>query len=425
MNIWHLVWREINHRRLNFALGLISVAMAVGCVVGAMTLLHADELRTGEILAAKEADVRQAGAELEDSMRKIMVGLGFNILILPQDQDLNELHLDGTLSKTMPESYVDRLAQSKIVTVNHLLPTVVKKVAWPEQRLSVIVQGTRGEVPILHADPKKPILDAVPPGRIILGYQVQQKLQLTPGARVTLLGKEFEFLKAYAQRGTADDSTVWIHLAEAQKLLGMENLIHAILALECHCAGERMAAIRREIAGILPGTQIIERGPPALARAEARTQARDTAEQALARETSHRGKLRAQRERFAALLVPVVLIASAVWIGLLAFANARERRAEIGLWRAIGFRSAHILGVFLGKAVIIGLAGALVGTLSGLWLGLQWGVAPNAVASWRQAVGLPTLLLGLGVAMGLSGLGSWLPAMMAARQDPAVVLQNE
>ncbi len=425
MTLWRLVWREIVHRKVNFLLGLLSVSVAVGCLVGAVTLLKTDEIRTGQILAQKQNDVKKAGAELEDSMRKIMKGLGFNILILPQDQDLNELHLEGTLSKTMPEAYVDRLAKSTIVTVNHLLPTVVKKLTWPEKNIPIILQGTRGEVPLLHVDPKKPILDAVPPGKIILGYRIQQQLKLKPGDKVTLLGKDFTYLKAYAERGTADDSTVWIHLSEAQQLLGMQNLIHAILALECHCAGDRVAVIREDVTKILPGTQVIERGPPALARAEARNQAKVTAEQSLELETANRAKMRQQHENLAAVLVPVVLIGCAIWIGFLAFANVRERRAEIGILRAIGFRSTQILRAFLGKALVIGLVGAVVGIVGGLLVSANLGEVAAGSVGWRQLVDGNTLLVAAGTAILLSGFGSWIPAVLAARQDPAVVLQTE
>ena len=139
---------------------------------------------------------------------------------------------------------------------------MVKRLTWPERNIPIILQGTRGEVPILHADPKKPLLEAVPPGKIVLGHQVAQRAQLKPDDKVRLLGREFAVLKTQAERGTADDTTVWIHLAEAQELLGRRNLIDAILALECHGAGERLPAIRQEISGLLPGTQVMERGPP-------------------------------------------------------------------------------------------------------------------------------------------------------------------
>ncbi|MDA7510701.1 hypothetical protein N8612_03410 [Verrucomicrobia bacterium] len=270
MSIWKLILREIFYRKGNFAMALLSVTAAVSCLIGTLTLLRVDQARTDELLAEKEAAVELAGSELVDAMRKITKGLGFNVVILPEDQDLNEMHLEGSLSKSMPEEYVDRLAKSDIVTINHLLPTVMKKLTWPEKDFPVIVYGTRGEVPIQHRDLKKPLLDAVPQGKMIVGFEVGEKLGLSVGDDVVLLGADFSIAKKHPQRGTVDDSTVWINLAQAQDLFGMKNLVHAIQALECYCVGDRITEIRKEIAGILPGTQVIERGQPALARAEAR-----------------------------------------------------------------------------------------------------------------------------------------------------------
>ena len=154
MNVWRLVVREIKHRRLNFAMGLLSVAVAVASVVGAETLLTADRIMTGRLLSAKEAEVeksvaekqaavQQAGKELQDMIRKQMLGLGFNVLILPASQSLSEIHLNGSMSETMPENYVDKLAKSKIVTVNHLLPSVTRRIHWEEQDREVVVVGRR------------------------------------------------------------------------------------------------------------------------------------------------------------------------------------------------------------------------------------------------------------------------------------------
>ncbi|MCP5520658.1 MAG: FtsX-like permease family protein [Verrucomicrobiales bacterium] len=424
MKIVRLIWRETWHRKVGFALAVASVAAASACLTGALGGLRIDARVTEQILAGKREAVRLAGAELEDAVRRITLGLGFNLLILPADQDAGELHLDGTLSRTMPESQVNRLAQSGIVSINHLLPTVLRRIRWPEQGFSIILQGTRGEVPLLHADPKQPLLDAVPRGAMVLGAQIQRRLQAQPGDRVTLMGREFRIDRVLEERGTADDLTVWIHLREAQELLGLENLIHAILALECRCADGHLEGIRKEIAGILPGTQVIERGPAALARAEARSKAKDAAVQALELETATRLELRLQQERVARRLVPGVLVAVMVWVGLLAFTNVRDRRAEIGILHALGFRSPGILAVFLGKWLVIGavggLAGTVIGTLGALWLKPDW----QSLSGLGHVLG-PAMLTGCGVAMALSLAGSWLPAVWAARLDPAELLQDQ
>jgi putative ABC transport system permease protein len=425
MTLWRLILREIGHRKLSFLLGLLSVSVAVGCLVGALTLLQADQHRTELILNQKREEVVKAGADLEDAMRVITKGLGFNIIILPADQDLDEMNLEGSLSKSMPEDYVHRLANSKIVTVNHLLPTVIKKLVWPEKNLPIILYGTRGEVPILHADPKKPILDAVPPGQIVLGYQLSRKLNLSTNDSVQLLGRKFNILKSHEQRGTVDDNTVWINLSDAQELLRMQNLIHAIQALECQCAGERLAQIREEITRILPGTQVVERGPPALARAEARTKAKETAELALAQEKEGRAQLRHQREQFAGVLVPLVLVGAAVWVGFLSFGNVRQRTPEIGILRAIGFRSGQILSIFLGKSLVMGLAGSVLGYLGGALTGLALSDGLAAMSSSALVFDPGVLVLAVVVAPLLSLLASWVPALLAARKDPALVLQSE
>ena len=449
MTVWRLVIREICHRKLSFLMGVLSVTTAVACLVGAQTLLRADRVITGHVLeqkqsqvaqaiAAREEAVKQAGADLEDAMRKHMLGLGFNILILPKEQSRSELLLNG-MTATMPESYVDKLGRSDIVTVNHLLPSVTRRVLWPEQDREVILIGTRGEVPIQHRELKKPLLAEVAEGRMVVGYEIGKDPGLKVGDTVTFQKQEFTISAIHPERGSTDDVTVWINLRQAQELLGMQNLINAILALECDCAGDRISAIRAEIEAILPGTQVIEKYSQALARAEARTKAKEVAESALEqeqesgqatilREEQGRRQLEQQHAGFAAVMVPLVLVGSAVTIFLLALANARERTEEIGILRAIGLKSRQIMLVFLSKATVIGCVGALLGIGLGFWVGWSLGglsgdrlVSPQLFISGDLMFTIATAPV---LAIVLTGIASWIPALLAARQDPALVLQG-
>lgn len=425
MSLFRLIIQEMQHRKINFMLGLVSVVIAVSCLIAALTLLQADEIQTTFILEQKAEDVKVAGAELEDAMRKITKGLGFNILILPANQDLSEFHLTGIVSGSMPEENVKVLAESKIVTVNHLLPMVAKKITWPEKECEVILTGTRGEVPILHRALKKPLQQQVPKGTMVMGYQIKKKLGLKPGDQTQLMGKNFKVTQCYPERGTADDSTVWINLEEAQELLGMQNLVNAILALECNCkAKDRVAQIRDEIGKILPGTQIIERGPPALARAEARNQAHASAVAALEQEKTSRVEMIKRHADFAAVLVPLVVLGCGAWIGFLSLENVRRRAAEIGVLRAIGLRSIQVFGIFIIKAFVIGLMGAFIGYFVGYGIGVTWGNLPASVNSEEALFSGKWLLLSLVFAPVLASLSSWIPALLAARQDPATILQE-
>src|SRR5207302_3863549 len=115
----------------------------------------------------------------------------------------------------------------------------------------------------------------------------------------------------------------------AQQLLGKPNQINGILALECVCAADSLDKVRAEIVKVLPETQVIEFQSQTLARAEARQRAAAEASDALAREKLSRARLRQERESFAAVLVPLVVVACALWVAFLALSNVRERRSEI------------------------------------------------------------------------------------------------
>ena len=132
MSLNHLIFREILHRKLSFALGVVSAAAAVACLVAALAILQKHDARTEQVIAAKQAETRQEMAKLEDDYRKLMLKMGFNVLILPKGQNLSDLYADDFASKYMPEEYATRLAKSRVATINHVLPSLQQKVKWPE-----------------------------------------------------------------------------------------------------------------------------------------------------------------------------------------------------------------------------------------------------------------------------------------------------
>jgi len=200
------------------------------------------------------------------------------------------------------------------------------------------------------------------------------------------------------------------------------------LSGSCQGAEGLLGDIRNKIAQILPNTQVIEQGTKALARAEARVKVGQEAKAAIEREKRHRAKMRSEREFFAAVLVPLVMVACAVWIGLLAFNNVRDRKTEIGIQRAMGFRARQIMFLFLSKFLIMGLLGGALGIFAGLgfgkWLGLTLEEDIGGTAA-GELFNPGLLLLALIIAPVLTVISGWLPTIMATRQDPADVLREE
>ena len=428
MTIWSLLVREILHRKFNFALGVFSVMVASGSLIGSVALLRIHDIQTGQILEAKQTELARSMAQLEDDTRKAMLKLGFNVVILPKDQNLSDWYADDYASKYMPEEYVHTLADSKVVTVRHFLPSLQQKIEWPERKRKIILVGTRGEVPNLHKSLVKPLVQSVPPGTITLGHELHRSMNIKVGDDIELMGKSFKVNACYNERGNKDDITAWIYLAEAQELLDKKGLINAILALECHCTGDALPLIRKEIAGVLPNTQVIEQGSRAIARAEARTKVEERARMAIEEEMSARESLRQTREHFASVLIPVVVTACAVWVAVLGFTNVRTRRDEIGILRTLGVSAKHVLIMFMSRHILLGVLGGALGFGAGLLAAVCFSVASEGndvriIAADFSWAGL--LLASVGGAAALAVIAGWIPALMATRQDPAVVLREE
>ena len=264
---------------------------------------------------------------------------------------------------------------------------------------------------------------------MVVGYELEQSLKLKVGDTVKFFGREFVIVKCHAERGTRDDITIWTNLRDAQAVLDKPGLINAILAVECRCAWADLAKVREEITRILPETQVIEQASTALARAEARQKVEEEAIASLQREEEHRRLLRRTREQFAAVFVPLIMLSCALWIGYLAFGNVRERRAEIGILRALGLRSWQVHLLFLSKAGMEGLAGGVLGCIAG-FLGGRYADRLLAQQS-ADLIDLATLLdlrLVLLVALMapvLAIVAAWIPSEIAAQQNPAEILRAE
>lgn len=434
MNIRHLVCREIAFRKAGFALGLISVSVAIAGLVGSVTLLEAHDLRTEQILTERERATSEEMTRMEDDYRKIMRDLGYNIMILPAAQKLSALRALGHPDTDMPEDYVERLGRGRIETLNHLLPVLQRRVTWPEHNLDIILSGTPGQVPVYHkrnfltADGtayRDPILKPIPPGRLILGHNVARDLGLRPGDRTTLMGETFVVDRVNRAEGSTDDIAVWCDLRWAQKQLGLEGKINLILALECVCAAEALGQITAEVQGILPDVQVLEFSSRVVVRARARVRAEETHRTAIEAERAHRANVAAAQRRFASVLVPVTMAGSALWMFFLFLGNVRDRKMEIGILRAVGVREHTILSLFMAKAVVTGLLGAVLGYAAGLTLAAAWsGILPCSPDFTRLM--RPNLLAAaLLIAPAMCALAGWWPAVRAARQDPAVVLRED
>lgn len=69
----------------------------------------------------------------------------------------------------------------------------------------------------------------------------------------------------------------------------------------------------------------------------------------------------------------ILILVCAAWVGTLAMMNVRERKQEIGILRALGYSAGKITALFLGKALLLGILGAVLGFIIGTALSLKFG----------------------------------------------------
>jgi putative ABC transport system permease protein len=100
-----------------------------------------------------------------------------------------------------------------------------------------------------------------------------------------------------------------------------------------------------------------------------------------------------------------------------------ERVREIGLKKAVGARTRHILGEFVAEAALMGLIGGVIGYALGFALTALLNASDASGGLFLVTPRLTALAIGFAVALGsVAGL---LPAIRAARMDPVRALRAQ
>ena len=382
MTTFALILKEIAHRKFNFLLSLLAVVTAAALFVSSVTTGNASNRET----------------------TRLMRDLGLNLRIIPVDTDMNKFWTTGYSEFTMPQKYVHDLARYRGFTSNHLTAMLRRQISW--RGYDALLMGISPEV-FPPGEKKPPIVYEIDPGTIYLGYQLAQNLNITRGQNIDILGHTFTVARCLSETGTIEDVAIQCNLADAQKILEMPGLINEIQAIDCLCltsAQETLTQLRQELAQVLPDTKVFQLEAQARARREQRVMV---------------------QQYFLTIILPSVIVVSVIWIGVLAWLNVRERREEIGILRALGYGSPKVASLFLGKALLIGVVGALLGFLLGTVLALQFG--PEVFRVTAQAIKPIYSLLVWAVlaAPALAAFASLVPTMVAVTQDPVLTLRQE
>ena len=122
MRVANLIVKEIGFRKVNFALSLLAVIVAVSLFVALVT--------TGEVY--------------RQSTRRIQLGMGQNLRIIPKETPMDKFWSLGFSQQTMPEEYVRRFAVLGGFEYTHLTATLHKQIRWHGR--DIVLTGILPEV---------------------------------------------------------------------------------------------------------------------------------------------------------------------------------------------------------------------------------------------------------------------------------------
>lgn len=421
MNTLKLLLEEIRYRKANFFLSVFAVTIAATLFVAGPTLIDGYGRDTEVQLESLQAKNKAELDKLADETRKLMRDMGFNLMIVHRGTNMADFWDKDFSTVDMPQEYVQRLAGAREITlVAHIVATLQQKIDWENRK--VLLVGYLPETPQAHRGQKAPMGYRIEPGTAFLGYELGHEREV--GDVIRVRGKELKVARILEEQGSKEDITIAIHLDDAQEILDKEDRVNQILALGCRCAGERLPKVRKELEAVLPETRVTEFRSIALARAEQRDLVAANNKKLEANLAEHRSGVQQKIESLAAGTTPLVVLACAIWIGLLALANVRDRRGEIGIFRALGVGSAKIGFLFLGKACLQGVVGGAVGFCAGFGLAYLLGVHVLDVTPERLSIAKDIVLWTVVGAPAVSVMASYLPTLLSVVQDPATILRE-
>jgi putative ABC transport system permease protein len=331
---------------------------------------------------------------------------GANILVIPRSDDLflsyGGLNIGGVSvdAQTLKDSDIPKIRQIEVKeNISTVSPKLIGVVEIEGKKILLTGVLFQEETRL-----KKwwKVHGAVPKSRngVLLGNEVSVRLFKSAGDHLTINGKTVSISGILDETGSQDDFLILGDLTFVQEVLKKPGAL-SLIEVSAFCISCPIEEIVSQISKALPHAKVT-----------AIKQTLQTKMEAL--------------DHFKKFSLGVSLIVLLIG-GLIVFTNmmasVNERKREIGIFRAIGFRKSHIIRIIFLEAFVVGLIGGVMGYLLGLGISYILGPVITGIKGGGILVD-PVLAVGvvfLSVAMGI--LSSIYPAIHASKMDPTAALR--
>lgn len=378
MTLRQIAIRNLLRRKGKAVLILFGLVLGIGTVISVIT--YADAV-TGDI---------------QHKLEKY----GANILVVPRTESLSlnygGINMGG-ISFEMQELYEADLARvhqiknaRNIAAMGPVVLGAVKVNDRPVMLAGVDFEEARILKPWWKVDGRPPAADG-----LLVGAEAARVLGLHAGAQLNIQGYPMTVQGVLKPTGSQDDQLLFAALPAAQRVLDKPGRVSMVevAALCTACPIEDMV---RQISEALPGAKVM----------------------AIQQVVQGRMETLMQFKKFSFGVSVIVILIGSLVVLVTMTGSVRERKEEIGVFRAIGFRKQHVMRIILIEATLISVCAGLIGYVAGMGatkLAFYFFTGnPSMALPWNLP--LATAAMGLALIVGLAA--SIYPALAAARMDP-------
>ena len=418
--------RALLRHRLRTALTMLGVIIGVAAVIAMVAL------GTGA-RSSVERTLRSAGTNI------IQVSAG-NFIRGGESMNIVSGHGSATTLVREDAQAIRQVAGIEAIAAG------VRTRAWidaPHRRVFAPVRGTEATLAEIHAwrveegklFSTADVENAAPVA--IVGRAVSDDLfgvGFDPvGERIRISGRELRVVAMIDAGASDQNETVFVPFTTLQQMLGIRHLHTIDVSVEQAGEATRVAAdiarILRERHGRVPDdftvkTQAaanVTKGLYTSVAAFALANMAKLDEITLQEMSSTLTRAGTTMTALLASIAAISLFVGGIGIMNIMLVSVTERTQEIGLRLAVGARRRDVLVQFLVEALVLSLAGGILGVA----LGIASAQALTVLLEWPTRVGAATIALAFGIAAAV-GIGfGFYPARRASRLDPIDALRYE
>jgi putative ABC transport system permease protein len=344
--------------------------------------------------------------DIGQSMETQLARFGANVVILPQENNHTISYGGVSLgSLSYAVTYLDQAETVNAVrsiefdeNISAVAPKLIEVTDINGSSVMLVGVDWQEELfinsawDIMPADVNVPIYTAV-------GYKTAQAAGLAQGDTFQFAGSTLKVDHVLAPTGGDADSLVFTSLANMQAITGKPNAVNFI-----------------EVSALCSACPIED----IVAQISANTNAEVKALQSVVKQRMYSIEF---VETLVWCIIAVILSASILMMALFMLSAVNERKKEIGIMRAIGYSKLSIFSAICAEATILLAISGVVGYFAGYFAGLKI-LSIMEIDILQRQIPIADMFATIGVAMAIAILASALPALKAARLNPAEALNR-